>query len=147
MWLEIWDRKPSQSGLALAPELADLLACYCSDPLYTWRLLELHGEARGTVLGRSLSELEDAARGEGGVKLSWDEMQELARSSLMPYDITLVGFDRDDVLPRSLKDKDLELACRAVIQMVDSTLWRFYETDSVVLKEAKGRFRDVRAPI
>jgi hypothetical protein len=147
MWLEIWDSRQLPSGLALAPGLEDLLACFPTDPGYTWRLLELYGEAKGMVLGRTLDELESAASTEGGLKLSWAELQELARSSLMPYDITLAGFDREDVLPRSLKDEDLAPVCRAIIRMVDSTLWRLYETDPMVLGEAKRRFRDVRPPL
>lgn len=146
MWLEIWDKEKPHGVSVLAWDLNDLLRCYATDPGYTWRLLELYGEAKGLVLGRTLDDLENAATRQGGVKLSWNELQEFARSSLMPYDITLAGFDRDDVLPRSLKDDDLVRVCRAVIQMVDSTLWRFFETDPVVLEEVKRRFRDVRPP-
>ena len=146
MWLEIWDSKKLASGPALAPSLTDLLQCYDSDPGYTWRLFEHWGEAKGLVLGRTLDELEKAAAREQGLELSWNGLQELARSSLTPYDMTLAGFDRSDIVPRSLKDEDLECSSRAVIQLVDSTSWRFYETNQAVLGEIRRRFRDVRVP-
>jgi hypothetical protein len=124
-----------------AVNLRDLLAVLPRDKLArNWSIMELWAVAEDDSTD-VLSIEAGAASSPTGLQTTGAELLQLAQRLLQVIDAIVVAYDG---APPTRSDPDLRESAEIVIEAIDSTLWRVYAKDVLVIDRLRHAFTDVR---
>lgn len=142
--LEIYDRDdevPKVLCNAL-PSLLELIKHYADELVWSVHFFEICG---GWELPYSYHEIVKRTSRPGGWKVKWSELIEFSNKNGVPIDLTLIGEKQYGTIDIG------NLWCRAelesidtVIELFDSTYWRFYTSDESLMDKVEASFSVVK---
>ncbi len=109
-----------------------------------WSILDLEARTSPDRFKGNLLELEQQVRQSlQGLIFSWDELVAFANSLVEILNAVIVGCKDENRIPTLIPGDGVFAQCEIGIEAVDSSLWRVYAREDVLLKKVQASFNDV----